>query len=228
MTCWRPAPRTDPTISVMAMTATSGATGRTRRLASGKRHLSSAPATTGTMTTCTVSSRRSAVGTSTRCPASKAVSVGVMTTASSVEPAVMVTERATSARARNEMTFEAVPPGQQETRMRPAASGRGQVEQDAEPPPEGRHQRILERDAGQHEAALAGDAAEVVEAERHAHAQHDDAEAERDERSAEPREQLGADQREHGGGEHPQRERVGERGKQLQGRAIVYGGGVGP
>ena len=46
ITCWRPGPRTDPTICVMAMTATSGATGRMRRLAAGKRHLSRAPATT--------------------------------------------------------------------------------------------------------------------------------------------------------------------------------------
>ena len=119
----------------MAMTATSGATGRMRRLAAGKRHLSRAPATTGTMTTCTVSSRRSAVGTSTRRPARAAVSAGVMTTASSVEPAVMVTDSATSARARNAMTFEAVPPGQQETRMRPAARGAGRSNRTPSPHP---------------------------------------------------------------------------------------------
>ena len=37
----------------------------------------------------------------------------------------MVTDRATSARARNAMTFEAVPPGQHETRIRPTAKGVG-------------------------------------------------------------------------------------------------------
>ena len=72
-----------------------------------------------------MSSRRSVVGTSTRLPASIVVKIGVMKTASIVETVVMVTDKATSARAKKEITFEAVPPGQQETRIKPVASGVG-------------------------------------------------------------------------------------------------------
>ncbi len=39
----------------------------------------------------------------------------------------MATESGTSARAKKEMTFEAVPPGQQETRIRPIAKGVGKL-----------------------------------------------------------------------------------------------------
>ena len=85
---------------LMAATATSGATGRTRSTARGKRHLSAAPAATGSRTTCTVSSSSPPTGTSTRLPASSAVSSGVITTASTVDSAVSVTDNATSARAR--------------------------------------------------------------------------------------------------------------------------------
>ena len=87
------------------------------------------------MTTCTVSSSRSPVGTSTRRPASAAVRAGVIRTASSVDTAVIVTDSATSARARNAMTLEAVPPGQQETRISPAASGAGRSKRVASPHP---------------------------------------------------------------------------------------------
>ena len=81
--------------------------------------------TTGRITTCTVLSKRPPAGTSMRLPAKSAVSVGVIATARSVENAVIVTDSATSARARNEMMFEAVPPGQQETRINPTAKGVG-------------------------------------------------------------------------------------------------------
>ncbi len=77
------------------------------------------------MTTSTVLSRRPPAGTSMRLPARSAVKVGVIATARSVDSAVMVTDSATSARARNEMTFDAVPPGQQETRINPTARGVG-------------------------------------------------------------------------------------------------------
>ena len=51
------------------------------------------------------------------------MSSGVRTTAPSVVQAVITTERATSARAIAVTTFDAVPPGQQATRIRPTASG---------------------------------------------------------------------------------------------------------
>ena len=66
-------------------------------------------------------------GTSSRFPASSAVKAGVMIAASRVEAVVMATESGTSARAKKEITFEAVPPGQQETRIRPIAKGVGKL-----------------------------------------------------------------------------------------------------
>lgn len=89
----------------------------------------------GMTTTCRVLSRRSPVGTSTRVPASQVVRIGVMRTASNVDPAVIVTERVTSARARNEITFDAVPPGQHDTRMIPTARGDGRANTVARPHP---------------------------------------------------------------------------------------------
>ena len=53
------------------------------------------------------------------------VSAGVRIGESNVEIVVKVTDSATSARARNATTFEAVPPGQVPTRMTPTASSGG-------------------------------------------------------------------------------------------------------
>jgi hypothetical protein len=48
-----------------------------------------------------------------------------MTTAQRVDTAVMETDSGTSANARYEITFEATPPGQHDTRISPTASGAG-------------------------------------------------------------------------------------------------------
>ena len=90
----------EATISVMATTATSGATGSTASMARGNRHLMRAPPTTGRITTCIVLSSRPPAGTSTRLPASTSVNVGVSSAARSVDSAVIVTDSATSALAR--------------------------------------------------------------------------------------------------------------------------------
>ena len=58
-------------------------------------------------------------------PTSQAVSNGVMRGARSVEMEVMVTDRATSALARYEITLEAVPPGAHPTRITPTATASG-------------------------------------------------------------------------------------------------------
>ncbi len=55
-------------------------------------------------------------------PARDSMSNGVISGASSVEQAVMVTESATLPRAKNAMTFDATPPEQEPIRMIPAAT----------------------------------------------------------------------------------------------------------
>lgn len=58
-------------------------------------------------------------------PAKTLVRSGVITMAPIVEAEVISTERATSPWAMNVATFEACPPGQQETRIRPTAKASG-------------------------------------------------------------------------------------------------------
>ena len=88
-----------------------------------------------------------------------------------------------------------------------------QGEEIPEAPAEGRHDRVLQDHPRQHPGALAPDAAEVVEAQGHAHAEHDDAEADGDEGSAEPREPVGPDERRNARAEHPQGKRRGQPGE---------------
>ena len=57
--------------------------------------------------------------------AKRYISAGVMTGARSVVQDVMVTERATSPRARKVTTLDAVPPGQQPRSIRPTATSGG-------------------------------------------------------------------------------------------------------
>ena len=134
----------DATISVIMITATSGATGRIRRVRVGTYRLSATPATTGRMTTWTVLISNPTTGTSTRLDASNAVKLGVMIAAPSVDTAVMVTESGTSARARKLITFDAVPPGHEAMRISPISERRGQVQQIADAPAQGRHDGELE------------------------------------------------------------------------------------
>ena len=98
--CSRPPPTTEATIRVMVMTATSGAIGSNDAIARGKRHLSRAPTTTGRITTCSVSRNSPVADTATRLPTNSVVKVGVISAASKVDSAVIVTDSATSALAR--------------------------------------------------------------------------------------------------------------------------------
>ncbi len=65
----------------------------------------------------------SPTGTGTCAPAYRSISSGVSPTAAKVEQAVISTESGRFPPARWVMTFEAVPPGQQATRIRPTAIG---------------------------------------------------------------------------------------------------------
>lgn len=80
---------------------------------------------TGKMITFKVLSRSPTEFTSTRFPARYKVRRGVRRTESKVEIEVRVTDNATSALAINVKTLDAVPPGQQATRISPTAKGVG-------------------------------------------------------------------------------------------------------
>ena len=77
------------------------------------------PRATGRRTTLAVERKREAESTAMTDPHIKRVKRGVRMLASTVELAVMSTERATSAPAMRETRFEAVPPGEQPTRVSP-------------------------------------------------------------------------------------------------------------
>ena len=109
--------------SAIVTTLTKGAIGSTRRTTPGSHRLTPIPATTGRTTTWSVERNSPIASTSTSLPARSFVSSGVRITAASVVQVVMITESATSARARYVTTFDAVPPGQQATRISPTAKG---------------------------------------------------------------------------------------------------------
>ncbi len=83
------------------------------------------PSSTGNSTICTMDHAIEPASTGMYSPASHSASTGVSRGASRVETVVIATERATSPLARYDTTFDAVPPGQQPTRMTPAASAGG-------------------------------------------------------------------------------------------------------
>ena len=68
-------------------------------------------------------------------PARSLVSSGVRMTAPKVEHMVSITDNATSVRAMYDTTFDAVPPGQQATRIKPTANGVGSPSVVAMPQP---------------------------------------------------------------------------------------------
>lgn len=88
-----------PQTSAIRMTLASGVAGSTNSTAAGANRLRHKPAATGSTTTCRVETSRPSVSISTSLPANTCVNSGVSTTAASVEQVVIVTERATSARA---------------------------------------------------------------------------------------------------------------------------------
>ena len=106
-----------------------------RATARGNFQLQNTPASTGSTTTCSVVRLSAQPSTGTNWPASVWHQRGVITKASSVEVSVTMTARATLARARNAMTFDAVPEGQLATRMSPRAKPRSRLSRCAMPQP---------------------------------------------------------------------------------------------
>ncbi len=88
------------TISEIDTTETHGSTGSTASMAFGRTRRSTSPATTGRKTICRMDSAIDEALTGMYSPASQRASTGVTRGASKVEMEVMVTESATSPRAR--------------------------------------------------------------------------------------------------------------------------------
>ena len=83
------------------------------------------PMRMGSSTICTVLLNSAIASTGTYLPASHWVSTGVSTMAAKVLHMVINTDNATCARAMYTTTLEAVPPGQQDTRISPTANSLG-------------------------------------------------------------------------------------------------------
>ena len=120
-----PAPIMEATIMVIMMTAAAGANGSSFSATDDKYSLSKTPATMGSKTTWTVLKNKPSAETSTLLPTSKVVIKGVNIMANKVLTAVIETERATSALAKKLITFEAVPPGQLATNIKPIENSKG-------------------------------------------------------------------------------------------------------
>lgn len=80
---------------------------------------------TGATTTCRAVSTIPHPSTGSHAPANHCVRTGVTTTAATVEQNVITTDNATFALAMNATTFDAVPPGQHATSIRPTARSGG-------------------------------------------------------------------------------------------------------
>ncbi len=89
------------------------------------RVLTTTPSAIGTITTCTMSRNSDPVLMSIQVPASSDTSAGVASGAIRVETSAIDTPSATSPRARKVITFDAVPLGQQPTRITPTAMSGG-------------------------------------------------------------------------------------------------------
>ena len=115
------------TISVIITTAKSGETVLILFVAFEKYLFNRIPIRTGSKTTFTVSKNRPQGFTLRREPTKKEVNVGVIIAAKTVEIDVIVTDSAKFTFARKLMTLDAVPPGQQDTRIKPTVKWRGRL-----------------------------------------------------------------------------------------------------
>lgn len=113
---------TTSTITAMVSAETQGSTRSTRSTNRPAATRTTSPATTGRSTVLRMSVTITPASTSRNCPASSSVSGGVTSGASTVDTVATDTESATSPRARNVTTLDAVPLGAQPTRITPAAS----------------------------------------------------------------------------------------------------------
>ena len=121
----RELPIIDATISVMAITARKFAEYSNLLAARGNTRFATKANPSGSKMMIAVSRVIARASTGTRAPISQAESAGVSTAAAIVETAVIVTESGTSALARKAITLDAVPPGQQATRISPAPISAG-------------------------------------------------------------------------------------------------------
>src|SRR5699024_5480465 len=83
------------------------------------------PKIIGTRTICTIDINISPADTGSHLLANNNVKAGVTIGANTVETAVIVTDRAVFPLAKNVITFDAVPPGQQPTKITPTATSAG-------------------------------------------------------------------------------------------------------
>src|SRR5699024_1757283 len=113
------------TIAVIAITETSGIAGTIFSVVLRRINLTIKPRTTGISTTLKTVKNISNAETSRHSRANKKIIAGVNNGATKVEAVVIATDKATFPLAKNVMTFEAVPPGQQPTRVTPSAISGG-------------------------------------------------------------------------------------------------------
>src|SRR5688500_3715181 len=116
---------TATTTVVMARTEIQGRAGSALLTRRGRKSRMTSPSSTGNSTIWTMDHAMEPASTGMYCPASHNANTGVSSGAISVETVVIATDKATSPLARYETTLEAVPPGQQPTRITPAASAGG-------------------------------------------------------------------------------------------------------
>ena len=214
----------DPTIKVMATTAMSGATGRTRRLAAGKppledsaghdRHDHHLHRIEKEVTRRHVDTSSGERGGQTRRHQHSKQRRG--------DGHRYRQGNVGAGQKRNHVRCGATRATRHQDE--PDRKGRREIEDLGQAPPKRGHQRILKCYAWEHTAPLTPDPAKILESNRHAHAEHDDGEPDRDQRSAEPCKEPGPNEGEAAGHQDPKRERVGQRRDYLQGGQIVYGG----
>src|SRR5699024_7005097 len=113
------------TIAVIAITETSGIAGITFSVVLRKINITIKQRTIVMSTTLKTVKNISNAETSSHSRANKYIIAGVKNGDDKVETVVIATDKATFPLAKNVMTFEAVPPGQQPTRMTPSAISGG-------------------------------------------------------------------------------------------------------
>src|SRR5699024_2247535 len=109
----------------MAITETSGIAGTIFSVVLRRINLTIKPRTTGINTTLKTVKNITNSETSSHSRPNKYIIDGLNNGANKVETVVIATDKATFPLAKNVMTFEAVPPGQQPTRMTPSAISGG-------------------------------------------------------------------------------------------------------
>ncbi|SPU05511.1 Uncharacterised protein [Bacillus spizizenii] len=124
---------TAETIATMPMTETSGRACTAFSTCFLKNILTITPAMIGNNTACKIEIIKDPGETGSHSLANSIIKTGVKTGANKVEIVVTATERAVFPFAKNVMTLEAVPPGQQPTRITPTAISAGRCSPNERP-----------------------------------------------------------------------------------------------